>query len=158
MNREGKMMPYWGGAPHDSDVCACGVTHSCAGGITALRCNCDKNDNIWREDSGYITYKPDLPITHFCAGDTGRYTHGKNMAYRYVYLPKHGRPCSETYTTYLKSKVCCEQPHLGWTISNRPKYVQTTTTPEVFNRIIFMLPLDRTGPESKQQKYRLTYT
>ena len=34
-------------------------------------CNCDANDNIWREDSGYLTDKTTLPVTEMRFGDTG---------------------------------------------------------------------------------------
>jgi len=50
-------------------MCSCGETDSC--GETGLRCFCDKNDNEWRSDEGYITNRPDLPVKEFCAGDTG---------------------------------------------------------------------------------------
>ena len=60
-------MNYWGGAEQDSGVCACNATNTCQGHA----CNCDKNDAVWREDSGYLTYKDDLPMTSFRAGDTG---------------------------------------------------------------------------------------
>ncbi|KAK2182809.1 hypothetical protein NP493_335g03034 [Ridgeia piscesae] len=60
---------YWGGADPTSDMCSCGMTGTCAMG--AEKCNCDANDDVWRSDSGYLTYKPDLPVTGFRAGDTG---------------------------------------------------------------------------------------
>ena len=62
-------MLYWGGASPDSVMCACGETSSCF--KQNMPCNCDANDNVLREDSGYITNKPDLPVTAFYAGDTG---------------------------------------------------------------------------------------
>lgn len=37
-----------------------------------LLCNCDQNDNIWRFDDGDLTFKQDLPVTAFVAGDTGK--------------------------------------------------------------------------------------
>ena len=61
-------MNYWGGAAVGSGKCACGMTNSCAGGGN---CNCDKNDNVWREDSGYLTDKNTLPVTELRFGDTG---------------------------------------------------------------------------------------
>ena len=48
--REGYREDYWGGAPPDSSMCACGVNQSCADRLKF--CNCDINDDIWREDSG----------------------------------------------------------------------------------------------------------
>ncbi|XP_028414797.1 contactin-associated protein like 5-3-like [Dendronephthya gigantea] len=71
VSRQGSKMNYWGGAAVDSGKCSCGMTNSCAGGG---KCNCDKNDHIWREDSGYLTDKNTLPVTNLRFGDTG----GKN--------------------------------------------------------------------------------
>ncbi|XP_028393387.1 neurexin-4-like [Dendronephthya gigantea] len=67
VSRQGAKMNYWGGAAIDSGKCACGMTNSCAGGY---KCNCDKNDLIWREDSGYLTDKNTLPVTELRFGDT----------------------------------------------------------------------------------------
>jgi len=50
-------------------MCGCGETESC--GAPGLRCYCDNNDDVWRTDEGHITYKDDLPVKGFCAGDTG---------------------------------------------------------------------------------------
>ena len=75
VSRDGNDMTYWGGAtPADSYKCACGVKspNSCADPNRG--CNCDKNDNVWREDSGLLTEKSDLPVTQLRFGDTGYYT------------------------------------------------------------------------------------
>ena len=53
VSREGLAMTYWGGASPGSDMCACGMTASCAD--AGKGCNCDKNDRIWRYDDGYLT-------------------------------------------------------------------------------------------------------
>jgi hypothetical protein len=45
------------------------MTNSCVGG--GIRCNCDKNDQEWRADSGYLTDKNTLPVTELRFGDTG---------------------------------------------------------------------------------------
>ena len=68
VSRQGSKMNYWGGAAVESGKCACGMTNSCVGGG---RCNCDKNDAAWREDSGYLTDKNTLPVTELRFGDTG---------------------------------------------------------------------------------------
>ncbi|CAB4041804.1 Hypothetical predicted protein [Paramuricea clavata] len=68
VSRQGWKMNYWGGAAVNSGKCACGMTNSCAGGG---KCNCDKNDLRWREDSGYLTDKNTLPVTELRFGDTG---------------------------------------------------------------------------------------
>ena len=71
VSRQGSKMNYWGGAEVDSGKCACGMTNSCAGG---RKCNCDKNDETWREDSGYLTDKNTLPVTELRFGDTSHPT------------------------------------------------------------------------------------
>ena len=72
VSRNSSKMTYWGGAtPADSHKCACGVTspNSCANPDRG--CNCDKNDGVWREDSGLLTEKSDLPVLQLRIGDTG---------------------------------------------------------------------------------------
>ena len=61
-------MTYWGGASV-SRKCACGMTNSCA--VSFFGCNCDKNDRVWREDSGLLTDKTRLPVKQLRFGDTG---------------------------------------------------------------------------------------
>ena len=58
-------------APEENIVtCGCYLDQACADPTN--RCNCDSNDSgVWRKDEGYLTYKDDLPVTQFCAGDTG---------------------------------------------------------------------------------------
>ncbi|XP_067679122.1 A disintegrin and metalloproteinase with thrombospondin motifs adt-1-like isoform X3 [Haliotis asinina] len=73
-NRTGGIADYFGDATPGSDMCTCGMTQSCAD--PTLKCNCDINDDVWREDSGYLSYKPDLPVTEFLAGDTGGLNEG----------------------------------------------------------------------------------
>ena len=65
-----RKMTYWGGASPGSGKCACGMTNSCA--VRSYGCNCDKNDNVWRQDSGLLTDKSALPVTQLRFGDTGR--------------------------------------------------------------------------------------
>ena len=69
LSRDSKKMSYWGGASPGSGKCACGMTNSCAD--TRDRCNCDKNDNVWREDSGLLTDKTTLPVKQLRFGDVG---------------------------------------------------------------------------------------
>jgi hypothetical protein len=68
VSRQGTRMNYWGGAAVNSGKCACGMTNSCTGG---RKCNCDKDDMTWREDSGYLTDKNTLPVTELRFGATG---------------------------------------------------------------------------------------
>ncbi|KAI8491424.1 hypothetical protein Bbelb_310570 [Branchiostoma belcheri] len=63
---DGRQADYWGGASPGSGKCACGQTGTCPG-----RCNCDVNVYTWREDSGFLSHKNDLPVTQLRFGDTG---------------------------------------------------------------------------------------
>jgi len=69
VSRDSSKMTYWGGASPGSNKCACGMTNSCADSSEA--CNCDKNDGVWREDSGLLTDKSRLPVKQLRFGDTG---------------------------------------------------------------------------------------
>ena len=69
LSRDSKKMSYWGGASPGSGKCACGMTNSCTN--TRDRCNCDKNDYVWREDSGLLTDKTTLPVKQLHFGDVG---------------------------------------------------------------------------------------
>ena len=86
VSRDGDKMTYWGGANSiQLYKCACGVTGTCA--KSGYGCNCDKNDNAWREDSGLLTNKSHLPVTQLRFGDIGHnielgyHTLGKLMCY-----------------------------------------------------------------------------
>ena len=70
VSRDSTKMTYWGGASV-SGKCACGMTNSCAN--SRYGCNCDKNDHVWREDSGLLTDKTRLPVKQLRFGDTGGY-------------------------------------------------------------------------------------
>ena len=68
VSRDSIQMTCWGGTS-ESGKCACGMTNACAD--TGLGCNCDANDDVWREDSGLITDKSHLPVKQLRFGDTG---------------------------------------------------------------------------------------
>ena len=70
VSRDGEKMKYWGGVDSDPYKCACGLNNTCAD--TSYKCNCDINDNVWREDSGLLTNKPKLPVIQLRFGDTGK--------------------------------------------------------------------------------------
>ncbi|KAL9965964.1 hypothetical protein ACROYT_G029838 [Oculina patagonica] len=76
VSRDSSKMFYWSGASSGSKKCACGMTNSCADPSKA--CNCDKNDGVWREDSGLLTDKSTLPVKELRFGDTG--TNGNSVA------------------------------------------------------------------------------
>ena len=85
VSRDGNKMTYWGGGNSVPNMCACGLNGSCAEPST--RCNCDKNDAVWREDSGLLTNKSHLPVIQLMFGDTGgareegKHTLGKLKCY-----------------------------------------------------------------------------
>ena len=84
VSRDSTKMTYWGGASINGK-CACGMTNSCAN--SGFGCNCDKNDFVWREDSGLLTDKTKLPVKQLRFGDTynsrehGYHTLGKLKCY-----------------------------------------------------------------------------
>ena len=69
VSRDSAKMRYWGGASPGSGKCSCGMTNSCANPNDG--CNCDRKDNVWREDSGLLTDKIHLPVKQLRFGDTG---------------------------------------------------------------------------------------
>ena len=86
VSRDSSKMTYWGGASPGSGKCACGMTNSCAN--PSRGCNCDKSDNVWREDSGLLTDRASLPVKQLRFGDLARgsnhqgyYTLGKLKCY-----------------------------------------------------------------------------
>ena len=85
MSRDSAKMTYWGGASPGSGKCVCGMTNSCAD--SRVVCNCDKDDYVWREDSGLLTDKTTLPVIQLYIGDVGGpkekgyYTLGKLKCY-----------------------------------------------------------------------------
>ena len=70
VSRDGNKMTYWGGSNSSFPYkCACGVNGTCAN--PGYGCNCDGNDAIWREDSGFLSDKSRLPVKHLRFGDAG---------------------------------------------------------------------------------------
>ena len=67
VSRDSGKMTYWGGALPGSGKCACGMTNSCANSWRS--CNCDADDNTWREDSGLLADKTRLPVKQLRFGD-----------------------------------------------------------------------------------------
>ena len=70
VSRDYSKMTYWGGASPGSGKCACGMNNTCAN--PKHGCNCDANDNVWREDSGLLTDKTKLPVKELLFGDNGQ--------------------------------------------------------------------------------------
>ncbi|CAH3177443.1 unnamed protein product [Porites lobata] len=74
VSRDSSKMTYWGGALPGSGKCACGMNNTCANPIYG--CNCDKNDPVWREDSGLLIDKTKLPVKQLVHGDAGNDNQG----------------------------------------------------------------------------------
>ena len=68
VSRDSANMTYWRGAEPGCGKCACGMNSSCAN--QEQPCNCDTNDDGWREDSGLLTIKKHLPVKQLRFGDT----------------------------------------------------------------------------------------
>ena len=80
VSRDGDKMTYWGGANSTSLYkCACGVNGTCAD--PKYGCNCDKNDETWRADSGLLTNKSHLPVMQLRFGDIGEDRGGSELGY-----------------------------------------------------------------------------
>ena len=72
VSRQNHRMFYWGGAkPGDNRRCACGVGSTSPCTYPGRGCNCDWKDFTWREDSGFLTEKTQLPVIELRFGDTG---------------------------------------------------------------------------------------
>ena len=69
VSRDSTKMKHWGGASPGSGKCACAITNSCAD--SSYGCNCDRNDDTWREDSGLLTDMTHLPVKQLRFGDIG---------------------------------------------------------------------------------------
>ena len=78
VSRDSKIMTFWEGASPNSTICACDRDNSCVGG---KRCNCDQNDEEWREDSGLLTDKSTLPVKELRFGDVDSFDRHDEKGY-----------------------------------------------------------------------------
>ena len=95
VSRDGARMSYWDGGPPDPEnKCVCGNTKGCPDGKP---CNCDEEGGQWRNDTGLLTHKLDLPVSQLRFGDTGEagdnseegyHTLGKLECYGVAKLPE----------------------------------------------------------------------
>ena len=89
VSRDRRKMTHWGGVDSAPYKCACGLSNSCAD--ASYGCNCNKNDDVWREDRGLNTNKPELPLIQLRFGDTscstgkGYHALGKFKCYGVIY-------------------------------------------------------------------------
>lgn len=78
-------MMYWGGVDLVLFKCVCGLDNLCVD--FGYGCNCDKNDNVWREDSGLFINKFEFFVMQLRFGDSsvfnekGYYMFGKLKCY-----------------------------------------------------------------------------
>ena len=78
VSRNKSKMTYWDGASAGQSKCPSKIKTGC---------NCDRNDKVWREDSGLLTDKTQLPVIQLRFGDTdgtqeeGYHTLGKLKCY-----------------------------------------------------------------------------
>ena len=66
-DRTNTKIPFWAGG--QTTGCKCGIDNSCA--EPKDKCNCDKNDDVVRNDHGSYTDKSLLPLSWVKVGDTG---------------------------------------------------------------------------------------
>ena len=83
VSRQGIRMDYWGGSDKPG-TCGCAILESCD--QPDINCNCNLNDDVWREDSGLLTDKNFLPVSQLRFGDVaggqeGYHTLGKLKCY-----------------------------------------------------------------------------
>lgn len=75
VSRDSMSMTYWNGSVFSPRKCACGMDNSCqqrANNNNKINyCNCDMNDDTWREDTGLLTNKLHLPVKQLKFGDSG---------------------------------------------------------------------------------------
>ena len=84
VSRQGIRMDYWGGSDKPGK-CGCAILGSCD--QPDISCNCNLNDDVWRDDSGLLTDKNFLPVSQLRFGDVaggqeeGYHTLGKLKCY-----------------------------------------------------------------------------
>lgn len=61
VSADGVYQDYWGGAPPNSESCACGVNNTCQPD-KSKKCNCDARADVWTKDEGWLTATADLPV------------------------------------------------------------------------------------------------
>lgn len=71
VSRDYDKMTSWGGASENGE-CATGLSERYA--KPEHGCNCDKNDNNWGENSGFLTEKKKLPLKQLRFGDAEKKT------------------------------------------------------------------------------------
>ncbi|PAA60041.1 hypothetical protein BOX15_Mlig001539g1 [Macrostomum lignano] len=110
VSRRGQPRYYWGGSAPGIQRCACGVTGTCQRGA---ECNCDSFNEVadasdYQQDTGYFTYKEDLPVTQLRFGDTGSTADLKEGQFTLGPLECTGDTLFDNAVTYRKTDATIE--------------------------------------------------
>uniref|UniRef100_A0AAR2KQN2 Contactin associated protein-like 5a n=1 Tax=Pygocentrus nattereri TaxID=42514 RepID=A0AAR2KQN2_PYGNA len=70
LDRSGERRTYWGGVLPGVQQCACSLEENCID--LNYFCNCDADRDSWENDTGFLSYKEDLPVSGIAIGDTSR--------------------------------------------------------------------------------------
>uniref|UniRef100_A0A3Q0T1B6 Contactin associated protein-like 5a n=1 Tax=Amphilophus citrinellus TaxID=61819 RepID=A0A3Q0T1B6_AMPCI len=67
---KGEKRTYWGGFLPGVQQCSCSLEENCVD--MNYFCNCDADKDTWATDTGILSYKDHLPVSHMVIGDTNR--------------------------------------------------------------------------------------
>uniref|UniRef100_A0A3B4VHG9 Contactin-associated protein-like 5 n=1 Tax=Seriola dumerili TaxID=41447 RepID=A0A3B4VHG9_SERDU len=70
LDQRGDRRSYWGGFLPGVQQCSCSLEENCID--MNYFCNCDADKASWANDSGVLSYKEHLPVSHVVIGDTNR--------------------------------------------------------------------------------------
>ncbi|XP_035531842.1 contactin-associated protein-like 5 [Morone saxatilis] len=86
VDQEGERHSYWGGFLSGVQQCSCSLEENCID--MNYFCNCDADIDTWANDTGVLSYKDHLPVSHIVIGDTNRT--GSEAIYRISPLRCYG--------------------------------------------------------------------
>ncbi|XP_040912296.1 contactin-associated protein-like 5 [Toxotes jaculatrix] len=78
LDQRGERRSYWGGFLPGVQQCSCSLEENCID--MNYFCNCDADRDSWANDTGVLSYKDHLPVSHVVIGDTNR--SGSEATYR----------------------------------------------------------------------------
>ncbi|XP_040004671.1 contactin-associated protein-like 5 [Xiphias gladius] len=70
LDLRGERRSYWGGFQPGVQQCSCSLEENCIN--LNYFCNCDADIDSWANDTGVLSYKDHLPVSHVVIGDTNR--------------------------------------------------------------------------------------
>eukprot|EP00064_Thunnus_orientalis_P015034 superscaffoldBa00002715_g15083 len=70
VDQGGERRSYWGGFLPGVQQCSCSLEENCVD--MNYFCNCDADTDAWANDTGVLSYKDHLPLSHIVIGDTNR--------------------------------------------------------------------------------------